>query len=192
VKFSDKEIIQAIREGKDEKVVASLYSNILPVLTKYICMNKGTPEDAYDLFQDALLIFVKMVATNKFDSDKYQIYPFILTVTKNLWINKVRKKGRGIRWEKTKLEEEEDMLILENMIDDERKKVLDLLFSSLGKSCIEILTLFYYQELSMKEIAEKMNLKSADVAKLKAYRCRKELSNKVASNNYLLEQLKKG
>ena len=192
MKFSDKEIIEAILEGKDEKVIASLYTSILPGLTRYICSNSGTSDDAYDLFQDALLIFVKMVVTNKYDHEKYQIHSYILTITKNLWINRVKKNSRGMKWEKTKIEEEEEKLILENIIDDERKKVLETVFMSLGKKCIEILSMYYYQGLSMKEIAEKMDLQSADVAKVKAHRCRKELSDKIISNNYLSEQLKKG
>lgn len=187
--FTDQEIIEAIYNGKDEEVVKSLYESVLPNVRRYICSNSGSPEDAFDLFQDALLVFYKLVATNKFDPEKYKIHGFILTVSKNLWINQMKKKARSLDWKKRKETDDLDETVLETLITEERKMVLDKVFQSLGDKCVEILTLFFYNRLSLKEIAIKLNYPSEEAVKVKSHRCRKLLSEKVKGDKYLFEQL---
>lgn len=48
-------------------------------------------------------------------------------------------------------------------------------FAKLGKKCKEILTLFYYRRLSIKEIKVKMNYNSEGVVKERLRKCRESL-----------------
>ena len=187
---TDREIIKAIIDGKDGEVVGSLYESILPNVRKYVMSNNGSAEDAFDIFQDALIVFFKLVVSRKFDADKYKIHGFIYTVTKNLWINKTKKQARALRWEKTNVHETREEPFLDLLISEEKKRLLESVFSTLGDKCVEILTLSIYQRLSMKEIAAKVGLPSEDAAKVKTYRCRKMLSEKVKADKHLLEQLR--
>ena len=62
MEYSDNEILKAIKNQQDDKVLNNLYDSVLPKVKRYICSNSGNEEEAYDIFQDAVLIFYKQVA----------------------------------------------------------------------------------------------------------------------------------
>jgi len=188
--FSDQEIIEAINKGRDTEVIDSLYATVLPNVKKHVVGNGGSLDDAFDLFQEALMVFYKLAVTGKFDATKYKVHGFVFTICKNLWINQMKKKATSQNWEKKREKDGWDETILDNIITIERKTALDQLFQTLGDKCIEILTLFFYNKLSLKEIAEKLGDMSEDAVKVKSHRCKKLLAEKVKGNKYLMEQLR--
>lgn len=188
--FSDQEIVQAIREGNDTKVIDSLYAKVLPTVKKHVCNNGGSVEDAFDIFQDALMVFYKLVVTEKYDGEKYKVHGFVFAISKNLWINLIKKRINSTKREKLVANEELEPSILENLIDSERKSTLDQVFQSMGEKCTEILTMFFYHRFSLKEIAQKLGDMSEDAVKVKSHRCKKLLGDKIKANKSLLEQLR--
>ena len=188
--FSDQEILKAISKGQDTEAIDSLYKSVLPNVKKHVVNNGGSLDDAFDVFQEALMVFYKLAVSQKFESAKYKIHGFVFTISKNLWINQARKKASSQNWEKTREKEDFDSTVLDNLIDNERKTALELVFQTLGEKCTEILTLFFYNKLSLKEIAEKLGDRSEDAVKVKSHRCKKLLAEKIKGNKYLLEQLR--
>jgi DNA-directed RNA polymerase specialized sigma24 family protein len=51
----------------------------------------------------------------------------------------------------------------------------------LGDTCRKILTLYYFEKLSMNDIADQLGFANADTAKTKKYKCKKELDHKIKS-----------
>ncbi len=190
VNYTDNEILDAIRKGKDKEVVKSLYDNVLPNVERFVCSNSGTQDDAFDVFQDALLIFYKQVIANNYDHAKYKIAGFVYTISKNLWINNAKKQGRARKWEREQDRTLTEGSFLESVLNEEKKKVLENLFHSLDEKCVNLLTLSIYHKLSMREIAEKIGASSEDTVKVQCHRCRKKLSDLVKSNASLLNILK--
>lgn len=188
--FSDQEILEAICKGQDAEVIDSLYATVLPNVKKHVLTNGGTLDDAFDVFQDALMVFYKLAATRKFDADKYKVHGFVFTICKNLWINQMKKKASSFNWEKKREKERFDDTVLDNIITTERKVALDQLFQTLGEKCIEILTMFFYNRFSFREIAEKLGDMSEDAVKVKSHRCKKLLAEKIKGNKLLIEQLR--
>jgi len=190
VNYSDKQIIEAIRLGNNRDALKSLYLSVLPNVERHICKNSGSKEEAFDIFQDAVMVFYKHVQQNTFDEARYKIGGFLFTVSKNLWINYVNKKALGNKWTKQqKYETETDLNIEENIISEERKSLLDKLFQRLGDECTKILTFSIYQDLSAKEIADKIG-SNENAVRVNAYRCRKKLREMVYENASLLKSLK--
>ena len=105
MKFTDQEILERIRTGDDNKVLAYLYQKQWPPIKRYIMKNSGTEEEAQDVFQDAILAFYKQVKLNKF-KEGYEIGGFIFSVGRNFWINKVKKDQK-----QTKLTEEQQLMV---------------------------------------------------------------------------------
>lgn len=188
--FSDQEIIEAISKGRDKEVIDSLYATVLPNVKKHVVGNGGSLDDAFDLFQEALMVFYRLAVTGKFDGTKYKVHGFVFTICKNLWINQMKKKATSQNWEKKREKDGWDDTVLDNIITIERKTALDQLFQTLGDKCIEILTLFFYNKLSLREISEKLGDMSEDAVKVKSHRCKKLLADKVKGNKYLMEQLR--
>jgi len=62
--------------------------------------------------------------------------------------------------------------------------------SRLGESCRELLTLVYYENLSFKEILEKLHYENEQVIRNKKYKCMKELTDMIKDNPGLMAILK--
>lgn len=187
---SDQEILKAIRNGQDKKAIEFLYATILPKVKKHVCANSGSLDDAYDVFQDAVMAFYRLVISERFDDSKYSVQGFMFTLCKNLWINLVKKRASTLSREQNVELNNHNPTVLENLISVEKKTALDNLFNSLGDKCTKILNLFYYQRLSIKEIAEKLGDMSEDAVKVKSHRCKKLLTDKIKGNESLIELLK--
>ncbi len=63
-------------------------------------------------------------------------------------------------------------------------------FEMLGTSCKKILTLFYYENLSMKEIVEQTDYDNEQVIRNKKHKCLKALTTLVKRNTSIIETLK--
>lgn len=189
-KLSDQEILEAIRNKDDKNSIEFLYKSLLPKVKKHVCSNSGSLDDAYDVFQDAVMTFYRLVISGKFDNSKYSIQGFMFTLSKNLWINLVKKRENSQKREQNVEVEPYSNSVLETIIDSEKKLVLDKLFGTLGEKCIEILTLFYYQKLSIKEISEKIGVMTEDSVKVKSHRCKKLLIEKIKGNKSLIDLLR--
>ena len=65
-KHSDKKLIEGIKRGDDE-ALNYLYNNYFDLIRIYILKNSGTEDDAYDIFQDAMVALFKKVSENHID-----------------------------------------------------------------------------------------------------------------------------
>ncbi len=167
--MSDKKIIYLIRKGKDSIALEKLYK-IYPAVKKYVLDNNGTHEDAADIFQDALSIFIQKVMDNNFTLSS-SISTYIFGICKNLNYEKNRKLKKKINFE-NRILSEEDLKSIEEYIEEEEKyKKLDAALESSGKKCLELLQLYYYRRLSMKQIAQILGYSSEKSAKTQKYKC---------------------
>ena len=77
--------------------------------------------------------------------------------------------------------EQKDGVQPDKFEENERANLINNCLNELGDTCKRILYYFYYDELSMEDIAEKMGFANADTAKTKKYKCKKELDKLVKS-----------
>jgi RNA polymerase sigma factor (sigma-70 family) len=173
VKYTDKDIIKAIRKGEDHKALEALYKDVFPKIKKFIAGSERT-EEAKDILQEAMLIFYKQVMANKFD-EKYEVAGFIYTISKNLWINRLNKKKKITGLNQEEIPESGEKSILDNMLIEDKKDILKRIFSQLGDKCRELLTYTIYQDLSMEDVAIRMNFNSANAATTAMFRCKQKL-----------------
>jgi DNA-directed RNA polymerase specialized sigma24 family protein len=64
---------------------------------------------------------------------------------------------------------------------DERVKIIRDCIAQLGDTCQKVLTYYYFDGMSMNDIAEQLNFSSTDTAKTKKYKCKKRLDQLVKS-----------
>ena len=76
------------------------------------------------------------------------------------------------------------------MADREGKAEVMRLVGELGETCRKILLLFYYENLSMKEILEATDYENEQVVRNKKYKCLKQLEQMVNENPALKQTLK--
>ena len=162
--LNDKEILESIRKGQNTRILQHLYEKVLPKICSYICKNSGTRDDAFDIFQDGVMIFYKYVISGKFH-ENYDISGFLYTVCKNLWINKAKHDRLLLRMEENFEGKELSENILDNMISKERESEVRRLLSELGEKCRELLQLAFFYQLTTREICDKMGFANEDTLK---------------------------
>ncbi|MBX9853227.1 MAG: sigma-70 family RNA polymerase sigma factor [Cytophagaceae bacterium] len=188
MKYTDKDIIKAIRTGEDHKALEALYKEVFPKVKKIITdTDKG--EEAKDIFQEALLIFYKQVIGNKFD-EKYEVAGFIYTIARNLWINRVNKKKRTVNMNEEEVPVSVETSVLDKMLMEDRKEVIRKVFSKLGDKCRDLLTYTIFQDMSMEDVALRMEFNSANAATTAVFRCKQKLMAIVKDSN--IEDLLRG
>ncbi len=170
-------LVSAIRNN-DQQVLKKLYLNNYQKVEKYILANSGSIPQAKDAYQEAFLATYQNVKADKFlPLNETALQGYLFTIAKNKWTDYLRsaqfKKTKGISENLSgSLSENAD----ENIEDDFQLKMDSTLdaFSKLGEECKNVLTLFYFNKKSMREIAEIQNLEEASVRN-KKYRCLQQL-----------------
>lgn len=191
--LTDSEILEQIRtKTNPNQAISQLYSQHYGMLEHYILQNSGSDDDAADLVQEVMLVFIKMVTEGKYRGEA-AIKSFLYSICRNLWITELRKrKSTAARHDRYEVEKDQlDTNISEQISKNENLKFVMDLFEKLGEKCQQILTLFYFDEYSMKEICDKMDFSSDQVLRNKKYKCLQSLTDQVKSSPALLKNLQK-
>lgn len=167
-----------------------LYNSVLPKVRSYILNNSGTVDEANDVFQDAVMIFYKKVKMGETDSTM-NITAYLVTVAKNLWINKVKRDAR-IQYTDELKEELIDSSLLSSMISEEREIQVKQVLGQLGERCFQLLNYIFYQDYSLAEVTAIMGFSSAEVAHTNHYRCKKKLKALVQGDASFKTLLQRG
>ncbi|HEX8532381.1 MAG TPA: RNA polymerase sigma factor [Cytophagales bacterium] len=190
--YSDGELIEAIsRRESLERPVRYLYELHFDNLTHFIKKNKGSQQDAEDLFQELILVFIDLVQTGKFRGQS-SIKTFLYAIARNLWLNELKKRERVFLrdTEYYKISPQEEEAIQAGLVKNESKKQVLSLLDGLGETCRKILVHYYYDDLSMKEIFERMDYESEQVVRNKKYKCMKQLTQMLENNSTVKNSLK--
>lgn len=189
---SDQAIIESIRSNeKIEPTVRHLYANYFESLASYVRSNNGNDQDAEDIFQECIVIFIDSVQQGKFRGDS-KIKTFLYAIMRNLWLNELKRRNRALHREtryydeNPKAEESVNASINEN----ESKKQVASLVEQLGENCQKILRLFYYQELPMKEIFQEMGYENEQIARNMKYKCMKKMHALLDANEEMKKHFK--
>ena len=154
--MDEKEIFGRICKG-DEEALEFLYKKYYRMMTKLVISNSGTEEEARDVYQDALIAFWQkatsgnLVLTSKMST-------FIYSICQNLWRKELDRKKRLSN-------EEKDSSVEMDTETLEREKIIAGCIEQLGDTCKKDLTYYYFDELSMQAIADKMGFANTDQAK---------------------------
>ncbi|MFT5823540.1 MAG: RNA polymerase sigma factor (sigma-70 family) [Crocinitomix sp.] len=192
-KFSDIEIIQAIKIGKANHVLPFLYETTQFKIRSWILKNNGNVEEAQDIFQDAVISFYDYVLAGKFTEGK-SVDAFLFSISRNLWINRTKQKSKllvGSEGLENMGAHVDNDNFLSRTMDMERAKKLDSLFNQLGERCKELLTNSIFYNLRMEEISERMGFSTANAAKTKNYKCKQRLIKIMRENEKSKEWLYK-
>lgn len=189
MEYSDREILELIRNGNDNPALSFLYKKVLPKVKHFIKGNNGDDDESYDIFQDAIMIFYKQVKLEKF-KEEHEIAGFIYSISRNLWINRVKKKSRTISYSGEMPVVEVSETVLEDLITEEREALIMKVLGDLGDRCKELLLYSIFHKFSMKEICEKMGFSTENAAKTRNYKCKQRLIELTKDNQSIKDLLK--
>jgi RNA polymerase sigma factor (sigma-70 family) len=101
---------------------------------------------------------------------------FIFATARNLWLRRLARMRReqpadfGHETSAT-----DDPSPLEELMDSEQTQCIKAALDRLGEPCRTLLVLFYWEEASMEDIADRLGLANAATAKSKKYQCKEQL-----------------
>lgn len=190
--YSDEELIAAIKTSNDiNNAIGFIYRTHYRMLENFVVTNSGTKVDAQDLIQDVMVSFVEMIQKDKYRGEA-SVKSFLYTLTRNLWITELRKIGseykRNEHFEDNREKIEEDITTF--LTYKEAQKTILELFDRLGERCKQILILFYYEDLPMKDILEQTNYENEQVLRNKKYKCLKNLTELIEQSPTISETIK--
>ena len=166
LQVDEKELFERICKG-DEKALEFIYKKYYRMMTKLVITNSGTEDEARDVYQDALVVFWQkarsgnLVLTSK-------ISTYVYSICQNLWRKELDRKKRLSN-------EEKDSSESLDMDGPEREKIIARCMEQLGDTCRKVLMYYYFDEMSMQEIADKLGFANTDTAKTKKYKCKQKL-----------------
>jgi RNA polymerase sigma factor (sigma-70 family) len=168
--MKDEDVIELIRNKQFKKVSEKLYV-YFPVVKKLVLKNNGAKEDAEDIYQEALLVLINKASNPNFILTS-SLNTYLYSVSRYLWSDELKRRNKKpVSIEEFKIDALDDEDMLNTIKEEQNSKLAEKAFAMIGEKCKELLQLFYFQKLSMKEIAEKLQFSTEKVAKNQKYRC---------------------
>ncbi len=180
---TNQDIVLDILKG-DNRAIKEFYKNNLPTVTQHILQNSGNKEDAYDIFQDALVVIFKKARENSLEITG-SMQSYFYGVCKKLWLNKLRKNKKLILNEKLLQNHKEENTIIEDIGAIEKDILYKKYFHKLHPDSQKVLHL-YFEGSSMKEIAYIMGY-SELYARKKKFKIKKRLLKMIEKDPLYLE-----
>lgn len=170
----EQSVILAIK-ANDEQTLKTLYIENYGKVLQHILQHNGSEEQAKDIYQDTFIAVWRNIQAGKFKIlQNSSLGAYIFQVAKHKWLDHLR----SVNVKKTILlqEQHENMMSFDisNDINTERLTLVRESFKKLGNSCRDLLSKFYYQKQSLKDIASALDITEA-TAKNNKYRCMEKL-----------------
>jgi RNA polymerase sigma factor (sigma-70 family) len=165
---------QQLLEGlalNDRKAIETIYKQHYNMVQALILNNSGYPDDARDIFQEAMIVLYERVRSGSFELN-CQLKTYLYSVCRNLWLKRLGQWQRSF----SEVENLQDTVPVEDELErhDQRNRdfqVMEQSMNSLGEPCRSLLKAYYLDMKSMVEIATDFGYTNADNAKNQKYKC---------------------
>lgn len=175
-KWTDDALIRAIEAGGNLREAALEYlcteAGLYESAAAHILQYGGHEEDAEDVFQESLIVLDRTIREGRFQ-EGHTLKAYFIAVAKQYWYGQWRTKKRRQAHSRPEVDELEESIEM-RFISEERKENLAKAIEQTGERCKIILEL-YQLHYSAQEIADRVQLSSAEMAKKETYRCRLKL-----------------
>lgn len=160
--------------GGDKEAFAWLVDTYRDMIYTVCLRMLGSEADAEEAAQD---VFVKAYRSLQSFQGKSKFSTWLYRIAYNQCISVIRKKVRMIDLVGEVPEgevSERELNGLDVLSVEERSRYLQLALDALGETDSVVVTLFYYEELSLEEIAEVTGLSNSNI-RIKLFRSRKKM-----------------
>lgn len=152
------------------EAIQKIYKECSNSIFNMVLSNSGSQQDAEDIFQDTLVILFVNLKKGGFKMES-SIKTYLFAVARNLWLKRLRKNRLPVPDDQPELAYSMET---EKFIQNKQLTVRRAL-EQIGESCKSLLQNFYFEKMSMSDIASKYGLGSEEAARNKKYRCMQKL-----------------
>ena len=165
---------QKLLEGlalNDRKAIETIYRQHYNMVQSLILSNSGYPDDAKDVFQEAMIVLYEKVRSGSFELN-CQLKTYLYSVCRRLWLKRLNQLQKTF----PEVDSLEETIPVEEELELHEKRNLDFLImersmKNLGEPCRSLLEAYYLQKKNMTEIAGDFGYTNADNAKNQKYKC---------------------
>ena len=159
-----------------EKTLAQIYAHSYPLVLHYVKQHNGTPEDAQDLLQEAIIVFYEKTVGGKLTLTA-SVSTYLMGICKNQWHQELEKRRRKQKQLPTDLMPLREETPAEP--DNQSQNLLEFV-AQLGKKCQDILVAFYYFGHNMPRIAQQHQYRNVHTATVQKFKCLERLRKSLA------------
>src|SRR5690554_2548946 len=176
----DKDFIEKIRNG-DVETLEALYNRYRSEFLFFLKKYNIDRDDCLDIYQESVIALYQNAQKGKLENLKSSLKTYLFAIGKY----KAIEQFKMTKINETSIEQVSlDHLKTHIPEEDLPPRVLAIKYylNKLGKTCKDVLTLFYYEEKKLNEIAYLLNYKNSDVVKNQKARCVKKLKSLIHNN----------
>jgi RNA polymerase sigma factor (sigma-70 family) len=168
---SNEHVLLSGLANNDKKAIEAIYKSNFGMVQAYILNNNGSPDDARDIFQEAMIVLYEKVKTGSFELN-CQIKTYVYSVCRRLWLKRLQQLSRF----GNPVEGMEEVVPVEEEVESHEKRnadfqLMEKAMGKLGEPCKGLLEAFYMQKKQMQDIAADFGYTNADNAKNQKYKC---------------------
>ena len=166
-------LIKQIQSG-DQKAIERIYTQYKTEFLHYSSRFSTRDEDAVDIYQDSIIVLYENILSGKLTSLTSSLKTYLFAIGKYKIYNSIKVKANVADFDEyayfLENENDEEFLMREENINE-----LQQAYQTLGSKCQEVVKLFYYENLTIEEIKDRLNYASKDVVKSQKSRCIKQI-----------------
>lgn len=158
-------------------LIKSLYLESFPDVARYIAKKGGSPDQAREIFQEGIVRFYEQIyVSEKTLQTSPQAYLF--GICRHIWSNHFNQGIQNAPLDGTDYVEESRESGTEKLIAH---------LQSAGQKCMDLLQSFYYEKLSMMQLAQRFGFTSERSATVQKYKCLEKVRDEVKSKSLTYE-----
>jgi RNA polymerase sigma factor (sigma-70 family) len=167
---NEQDLLEGLAKN-DRKAIETIYKQHYNMVQSMILGNSGYPDDARDIFQEAMIVLYEKVTSGTFELNS-QLKTYLYSVCRRLWLKRLSQLQRV----SSEVEGLEERIPVEEDLERHEQRNRDFLvmeqaMSNLGEPCKSLLEAYYLDKKSMVEIAGDFGYTNADNAKNQKYKC---------------------
>lgn len=170
--FSDLSLIKEL-QCNNRDAYEILYLKYFPVITSYIKQNRGSDEDAQDVFQEAIIVLFEKVKHSDFVLTS-SLSTYLFAISKNIWLKHLRNHKFVVINQFEETSHNTELLVSEEVEVDFVEKV-DSWLNKITKHCQQVLRALFFYNQSIEMLMGIMGWKNRHTADNQKYKCIQQL-----------------
>lgn len=187
---TESDLINGLKQADIQATVKNIYASFFESIVAQVCSNGGNREDGADIFQDTVIVLIDKVKTGQFRGES-SVKTFMSAIARNLWLHELRTRSRRSNREILYMKKDEAPLqVVRYTAAATDYQALEKIMQQTGDTCRKILTGFYYENKSMKQLLQEFDYENDQVLRNRKSKCMKKLKELLTGNTTLLNNLK--
>lgn len=177
--FEENKLVKALG-ANETNAFQTVYNNCFEIVTRSLGNMNAELVEAESIYHASLLVLYEKAKQEDFVLE-CKISTFLIAVARKKWLKKLESEKRLSKKEedyaRMHANDEANSLFDIEAISLQQKnlKKLHKALDDLGAPCKQLITAFYIEEKSMKDIAERFGYTNANNAKTQKHKCLKRL-----------------